>query len=63
MRYLLLAGILAGGTVLFMKMRDKPIVREKTEQVKHAAVEVGDAAKSAASDLKDTAQRSQSEAA
>ncbi len=63
MRFLLiLAGVLAGGTVLFMKMRDKPMVREQAEKMKHTAAEVGGAAKSAASDLKDTAKHEQQHA-
>lgn len=54
MRLLLMTGLLAGGAVALYLMRDKPMVRERTEQVKRTASDVGGVVSHAASDLRET---------
>lgn len=56
MRYLLMSGLIIGGTAAVLyAMRNTPIVRQRAEQVKHTASEVGGVVTHAAADIKETA--------
>ncbi len=56
MRFLLMTGLIIGGAAAVLyTMRDKPMVRQRAEQAKKTASEVGGVVTHAASDIKDTA--------